>query len=414
MYQIEHTGFLIRARERRAHARPAVARNVVLLGLVSFFTDVSSEMVATILPLYLVVSLGASPLTFGVIDGLYHGASALVRIAGGLVADRWRRHKEVATAGYGLSAVCKLGLLAVGGATGPLAAVVLLDRTGKGIRTAPRDAMISLSCSPATVAASFGVHRAMDTAGAMIGPLVAFGLLSLAPGAFDALFLVSFFIAIVGVAVLVAFVDGRPREAGVPAAAPAVTPADAVRLLAQPRFRRLTLAGGALAVATISDGFLYLGLQRRIDFDTSLFPLLFVGTALAFMVLAVPMGRLADRFGRVRVFLGGYVLLLAAYSSLLLPALDPLALFAYLGVFGAYYAATDGVLMAVASGMLPENLRATGLGVLVTVTSLGRLAGAIVFGALWTWVGLHAAVAAFGCALAATLVVAALALRERA
>jgi MFS family permease len=415
MYQIENTGYLVRTRAKSAAGRrPRVARNVVLLGLVSLLTDISAEMVTTVLPLYLVVTLGMSPLSFGLIDGLYQGASAIVRIASGLVADRWRRHKEVAAAGYGLSALSKLGLLAVGSATGGIAAAILVDRTGKGIRTAPRDAMISLSCSPATVALSFGVHRAMDTAGAMIGPLIAFAMLSLAPGAFDAIFIVSFCFAVVGLAVLVTFVDGRPGQPEVThAAARAITPADAARLLARPDFRRLVIAGSTLAVATISDAFLYLGLQRKLDFDTSLFPLLFVGTAVAFMVLAVPVGRLADRFGRVRVFVGGHVLLLAAYTALLLPSLGSLALFAYLGVFGAYYAATDGVLMAVASGRLPESLRATGMGVLVTFTSLGRLAGAIAFGALWTVAGLETAVIIFGAALALGIVGAAVALRRR-
>jgi MFS family permease len=406
MYQVENTASLFKTRAKAREARPHIARNVFLLGLVSLLTDISAEMVATVLPLYLVVSLGVSPLGFGLIDGLYNGASAIVRIASGLVADRWQRHKEVAAAGYGLSAVAKLALLAAGSATGAIAAAVLVDRTGKGIRTAPRDAMISLSCSPATIGVSFGVHRAMDTAGAMIGPLLAFGMLSIAPGAFDAIFIVSFCFAVIGLAVLVTFVDGRARQPDVPAAAPAITPVDAARLLARPEFRRLVIAGSALAIATISDGFLYLGLQRRLDFDTSVFPLLFVGTAVAFMVLAVPVGRLADRFGRVRVFLSGHVLLLAAYTSLLLPSLGTLALFAYLGIFGAYYAATDGVLMAVASSRLPESLRATGLGVLVTFTSLGRLVGAVLFGAMWTWAGLEQAVVVFGAALAVAIVAA--------
>ena len=116
------------------------------------------------------------------IDGIYQGASALVRVAAGFAGDRWRRHKEVATLGYGLSAVCKLGFLAVGSATGGLAALIFADRTGKGIRTAPRDALISLSSPRAQLGTAFGVHRAMDTAGAMLGPLVAFGLLLLGPG----------------------------------------------------------------------------------------------------------------------------------------------------------------------------------------------------------------------------------------
>ena len=184
----------------------------MFLGLTSLLTDVSSEMVATILPLYLVFYLRLSPFEFGVLDGLYHGAAALVRLVGGFTADRWRRHKELAAAGYGLSAVCKLGLLAAGGAWGALVAVVLLDRTGKGLRTAPRDALISLSSPREELATAFGVHRALDTAGAMLGPILAFGLLALAADAFDAVFVVSFCAAMLGLGVLVLFVENRPVE----------------------------------------------------------------------------------------------------------------------------------------------------------------------------------------------------------
>ena len=131
-------------------------------------------MVVTILPLYLVAVGGFSPLAFGVIDGIYNGATAIVRLASGYIGDRFKRHKEVAATGYGLSAICKLALVLVGTAVSSIAAVVLIDRFGKGIRTAPRDAMISLATPKEQLGTAFGVHRAMDTVGAMIGPLLAF------------------------------------------------------------------------------------------------------------------------------------------------------------------------------------------------------------------------------------------------
>ena len=132
-----------------------------------------------------------TPAVFGVVDGLYQGAAALVRIFGGVAADRSGRHKEVAVVGYALSALARLGFLVVGNVWTLLAAVVMVDRLGKGIRTAPRDALISLSSRREELGAAFGVHRALDTAGAMIGPLIAFGLLTIAPGAYDAVFVVS-------------------------------------------------------------------------------------------------------------------------------------------------------------------------------------------------------------------------------
>jgi MFS family permease len=174
---------------------------------------------------------------------------------------------------------------------------------------------------------------------------------------------------------------------------------DALGLLASKRFQGLLLAGSALALFTISDGFLYLAIQRHLDFDERFLPLLFVGSALVYMLLAIPVGRVADRLGRGRVFVGGYLLLLPVYASLLVPAVGIAALPFYLLLVGCYYAATDGVLMALASALLPENLRGSGLALLVTATSLGRLLASVILGAIWTWAGFEAAVLSFGIGL---------------
>jgi MFS family permease len=367
------------------------------------FTDVSSEMVATILPLYLVYELGLSPVGYGVVDGLQQGAAALVRVAGGVAGDRTRRHKETAAFGYGLSAVSRLGFLAAN-SVGTISGVVVADRIGKGIRTAPRDALISLSVPRAALGTAFGVHRALDSLGAMLGPLIAFSILFVAAGAYDAVFVVSFSFAVVGFAILVLFVENKLARAS---AAGAATFRLALGLLRIPQFRSLVIVGGGLALVTASDGFLYLALQRQLDFDARLIPLLFVGTALTYTVLAVPLGRLADRVGRRQVFLGGYALLLLAYVSLLLPVdLGWPALLVYLFLFGVYYAATDGVLMALASAVLPEELRGSGLAVLVTATSGARLLASIAFGALWTWASFSSAVLVFALALAGALPIA--------
>ena len=384
---------------------------MVLLGLTSMFTDISSEMVATILPLYLVFGLGLSPLQFGVADGVYQGVTAFVRLGGGYIADRWRRYKEVATFGYAISAVCKLGLVAVGSAWTALTAVLVLDRAGKGIRTAPRDAMISLSSEREDMAASFGVHRALDTAGAMLGPLVAFGVLAFVPRGFDAVFVVSFCVALIGLGLLVLFVENPPKSRVAKRPDDEVSFRAAVGLMGARRFQGLVVMCTALALFTMSDGFLYLGLQRQLDFDVRFLPLLYMGTAFVYMALALPVGRLADRVGRGRVFVGGYVLLLLVYLSLLLPPMGTPGLFVYLALFGAYYAATDGVLMALASGMLPPALRASGLALVVTATSLARLVASIAFGALWVAFGMETAVTLFGIGLVVAMAFAGLALR---
>ncbi len=411
MYQVSSSTSLLRARRRILagdDTSPRVARTVFLLGLTSLFTDISSEMVVTILPLYLVYVGGFSPLAFGVIDGLYNGASSLVGLASGFIGDRWHRHKEVAATGYGLSALCKLLLATVGTAVSAIGAIVLIDRTGKGIRTAPRDAMISLSTPKKDLGAAFGVHRALDTTGAMIGPLLAFAILAAAPLAFNSIFVVSFCLALVGLAILVLFV--QPKQVAPDAVAPARAPSlrGAFALLSIPRYRALVLAGGALALATVSDAFVFLALQKKLDIGTSLFPLLFVGSASTYMLLAVPMGKLADRVGRGRVLLGGYAMLFVVYMLILAPAGGWIVLLGALGLLGAYYAATDGVLMAFGSQIVPDEVRGSGLALVGTVTNIGKLIASIAFGALWTVWGINAAVACFAAALVVMMSLAAL------
>jgi MFS family permease len=412
MYNVQDSSALVAG--HRALLRPRAAglrvpRTVVLLGFTSLLTDISSEAVAAVLPLYLVYAAGFSPLALGFIDGLYRGAAAITALASGFWADRRKRHKEVATLGYGLSAITKLGLVAAGGAVAPIAAFVMLDRIGKGIRTAPRDALISLSASPKTLGTAFGVHRAMDTTGAMIGPLMAFGILALAPLAFTSVFLVSFCVAIAGLGVIALLVPSRVErtESKPPLSLRQMSP-----LLLERRFRALVLVASLLGLATISDAFLYLALQRKLDLAPAIFPLLFVGVSLAFMVLAVPAGKLADRVGRGRVFVGGYVLLLPVYASLLAPDLGYLAAGFALALVGASYAATDGVLAALASGTLDEEVRGSGLSVLTTATNLSRFVASVGFGALWTWAGLNTAVLVAGIALGAAIVATGVVLRS--
>jgi MFS family permease len=413
MYQVANSQIVAQGSRALLRRRSGglVSRTVVLLGLTSLFTDVSSEMVTAILPLYLVYSVGLSPLQFGVIDGIQQGASALVRIAGGFFADRLRRYKEVAAVGYGVSAVCRIGFLAAGSAWGAIGAVMFADRMGKGIRTGPRDAMISLSTPPERLGAAFGVHRALDTAGATIGPLVAFGLLVAVPHGFHSVFVVSFCFAIVGLAILVLFVR-NPREDVAPPPAPAepVTLRAVARLLAIPRFPTVIVVGSMLALTTMSDGFVYLALQKSLGFAGHQLPLLYVATSLVYMLLAAPVGRLADRVGRGHVLVGGYALLLIVYASLLLPPAGLGGIVLVIVAFGTYYAATDGVLMALASPLLPPELRASGLSLVVTATSLARLLASIAFGATWAIFGIGAAVVVFGAGLALATVAAAIAL----
>ncbi|MFU8875982.1 MFS transporter [Micromonospora sp. SL4-19] len=354
---------------------------MVLLGVVSLLTDVSSEMVAAVLPVYLTAELGLGVLAYGVVDGLYQGASALVRIFGGYLGDRSNRPKWVATAGYAVSAASRLAMLPAHG-LGVVTAVVTADRLGKGLRTAPRDALIAEASDPRTLGRSFGVHRTLDTIGAAAGPLVAFSLLWFVPGGYSAVFVASFAFAVLGVAVMVLLVpDRRSRPPGAPPGR------RVLRELTGPRLRRPLIAAGVLGLFTIGDGFVYLSLQDRDQFAASFVPLLFVGTNVAYLTLAIPLGRLADRLGRARVLVGGHLALVAAYLVAAAP-LGGLGLTVVaLALLGTFYAATDGVLAALVSRRVTSDARGSGIAAAQTVVVLARFAGALTFGSLWQVLG---------------------------
>jgi MFS family permease len=373
---------------RRRGLGPKVAPVVLVLGAVSLITDVSSEMVTAVLPLYFVTTLGFSPLGFGTLDGVYNGVSALVQLTGGHLADRVRNHKLMAGLGYGLSALCK-PLLLLASSLGTLGTVLALERTGKGLRTAPRDAMISLSTPPEKQGRAFGVHRAMDTTGAMLGPLAAFLILREAADGYDAVFGVSGCVAALGVLVLVLFVPGRQQsaqtdETGVADDKRPVRVREALALLRLPRLRALAGCAALLGLTTVSDAFVYLLLQRRAGIGEQWFPLLPLGTAVVFLLLAVPVGALADRVGRRTVFLTGHAVLLAGYVLLLWAPATPVLPCLVLALHGAFYAATDGVLPAALAGIVPEQLRATGLAIVGTSQALARFCCSLAFGAAWT------------------------------
>lgn len=355
----------------------AVPPTVLALGMVSLFTDISAEMVTAFLPMYLIYGLGTGYLVLGMLDGLYTGATAVVRLAGGRLADRLGRPKAVAVAGYGLSALTKLGFPLAGGSVGAIGGLLVADRAGKGIRTGPRDAMISLASPPETLGRSFGVHRMLDTIGALLGPLVAFGLIAVAgTGAFDAVFVVSFCLAAVGLVILICYVREPAGRAPVTGARPKVW----TSLLRRGEFRRVCVLAGVLGVATVSDAFLLLSVQQRTGLPPNLLPLLPLAIAGTFLLAAIPAGRLADRYGRWRLFLGGHLLLLGVYLLMLSGLGGWPVLVAALGLHGLFYACSDGVLMACAGPLLPDRLKASGLALLQTGQALARTLAAVLFG----------------------------------
>jgi MFS family permease len=403
MYTPERSPVLPEPEVPRLPAWAGMPRTVWALGLTSLLTDVSSEMVTSVLPLYVVLHLQWSPMAFGALDGAYQGVASMVRLGGGVIADRWRSHKAVALAGYACSAVAKLGYLAAGAAWPALTGALVADRLGKGIRTAPRDALVAANAPPGRMGAAFGLHRTMDAAGAALGPALVFLLLAVTPGRFDAVFLTSFWLALTGVTAMALLVDGsRSAAAGSARHMAWARLGDVVRARG---FRGVLLAAIVLAAASVSDAFLYLVVQRHAGLDASSVPLLFVGTQLGYFALAGPAGTWADRHGARRMFLAGHAGLAAVYALLALGTGGLALPWLCMALLGAYYAATDGVLSALTARVVPEDLRATAIGLLTTGTTAGRALAALAFGALWTLVDTRLALTVFAAALLAALLV---------
>jgi MFS family permease len=395
-------------REARNPLRWRVPANVWGMGITSMLTDVSSEMVVSILPAYLVMTGGLAPLALGIATGLHEGGPLLAAWAGGFIADRSGRRKLTAASGYAFSAACRAGWLLVPGRTvGAVAALVLADRVGKAIRTGPRDAVISLSVQPHQLATAFGAHRALDAAGATLGPILAFLVLWQLPRRYDVIFFTSFIVALLGVAALALLVvePGERRASSRDAARLEPT---ALGAIVHSSLGQVLLLAAAFGLVTISDAFLYLLLVQRAQAGPEWIPLFYTGTAASFLVLAVPIGYVADRVGRRWIFISGHGFLVLSYIAAFSggAAAWPWNAVACVALLGAYNASSDGVLASLASGLLPVANRALGLAWVATAVSLARLTSSVAFGFVWTRGGDRLAVFTFTVALIAVLAVA--------
>lgn len=356
-----------------------ITRNVVMLGLVSFFTDLSTEMLYPVIPLFVVGTLGASPALLGVIEGLAEGISSGLRWIGGIWSDRTGRRKPFVVAGYSLSALSKpmMGLAAY--ALGwPLFLIGRSsDRLGKSIRTAARDALIADSTAPDRRGIAFGFHRAADTAGAVLGPLLTLVVLTLRPDTpLAVLFLVAFIPGTLSV--LTAGIGVREMR---PAArkAPAGTPAPRQRL---PRaYWHLLAAFGLFSLGNSSDTFLILraselGLSfTQVILAYALFNMIYAATA-------TPLGSLSDRIGRKPVILAGWLGYAVVYVGFAASSatLTPWIL---LGVYGLYQAFTEGVVKALVTDLVPSDQRASAIGLLAAVAGGGQVVASILAGVTW-------------------------------
>lgn len=352
--------------------------NIIILGLVSLLTDISSEMVYPIIPLYLVNRLGATPALVGVIEGIAESLASLLKVFSGYHSDRLQSRKPLAIFGYGFSGLAKLLLIfatswpwVLWGRIG--------DRFGKGVRTAPRDALIAESADKEKMGQAFGLHRALDSLGAVIGVALAFYFLTKYKGDYQAVFLWSLVPAFLGVACLFTVKEKMVKKK------------DRVKRLSlswsvlNPRLKKFLIVVFIFALGNSSNQFLLLRAQD-IGFGTSTVILLYLLFNVVYTIAAFPLGALSDRVGRRALLVLGYIFYGLVYFGFAL-ATSGYQLWLLFGFYGIYSAATEGVEKALVSEIAPENQRATLIGLHATLVGIGLLPASIIGGALWNFFG---------------------------
>jgi len=366
--------------------RPNLPRSIVALGFVSLLMDISSEMIHGLLPLFVVGTLGASALVLGLIEGLGEATASLVKLFSGLWSDRLGRRKPLAVAGYALSALTK-PLFALAGVPGVVLAARLADRVGKGIRGAPRDALVADLVPEAQRGAAYGLRQSMDTVGAFIGPLAAIALMAAFAGNVRLVFWLAIIPALGAVAVLVVFVREPEARRPAPAARPRLTRAGMSAL--GRRFWLVVGIGAVLTLARFSEAFLILRASEA-GLAMALAPGVLVVMNLVYALAAWPLGALSDRIGRRGLLLAGFGVLAAADLVLAFaPGLVGVA--AGVALWGLHMGLTQGLLAAEVAEAAPAPLRATAFGAFNLVTGVVLLAANALAGALWAGFGAGAA-----------------------
>jgi len=371
----------------------ALPRNVWILGITSFFTDVSSEMLVSLLPLFLANVLGAGTAVIGLIEGLAESTASLLKVVSGWLSDRLGRRKWLTVAGYGLSTVVK-PILYLSASWSSVLGVRVADRVGKGIRTAPRDALIADSIDQGQRGLSFGLHRAMDTAGAFCGLLIATGVIwamqagggVLERSTFQTVVLFSVVPAVLAVLILAFGAREVPRRSDV-ARAPSLTLKGF-----DPRFRGFLLILVLFTLGNSSDAFLILRAQER-----GLSVLAVMGALLTlnlvYTLVSGPAGMLSDRIGRRRVIVSGWLLYGLVYLGFALAGAGWQIWMLY-ALYGMYYGVTEGAARALVADIVGPDQRGTAYGLFNAVVGVTALPASVLAGLLWrglgTWRGFGA------------------------
>lgn len=355
--------------------------NVVLLGLVSFFSDISAEMVYPIIPLYLSAAFGATPALIGLIEGIAESLASLLKVFSGYITDKFGKKKPIAFIGYAAGLVYKVALILAGSWGGVLGARVI-DRVGKGIRTAPRDVMVCDSADGNNLGKAFGVHKALDMAGSAIGIFISYLLLEKAgkTAAYKELFTISIIPAILGLLMFFFIKEKRTHE-------------DAKKR--EPFWQNIKKLDGQLklylfvaflfTLGNSSNAFLLLR-AKSVGFDDNNVILLYLIFNLSASILSIPLGRLSDRVGRKKLLVAGYFVFSAVYLGFAFASSQFTIIIVFV-LYGFYSAMITGVERAFIAEISPVDLKGSMLGLHSTIVGIALLPSSVIAGLLWVRFG---------------------------
>jgi MFS family permease len=361
--------------------------NVFFLGLVSLLTDVSSEMIFTLVPLFITNVLGAGALVVGLVGGISESFDAVFRIFSGRISDRFRRRKVLAVLGYGFSTAVKPFML-LASAWGGVLAVRFGDRVGKGVRSSPRDALIADSVSADKRGKGFGIHRAMDTSGALLGLVIAAiiiyavqgGALGLTDDTYHWMVIVGVVPALLAVIVLIAFVHERGLSS-ISAAGPAPGVAPVLKAAFSGRFKLFLLIMGIFTLGNSSDFFIVLRAQN-LDVNVLNITLMLVLFNLTYALVSTPSGMLSDKIGRRRVIVIGWTVYALVYLGFAVST-SVWHVWLLFAAYGIYYGIVEGAAKAFVADLVPAERRGTAYGYYQGVVGLTLLPASVLAGWLW-------------------------------
>ena len=364
-----------------AAPRPSLPSGIWVLGFVSLLMDISSEMIHALLPLFMVGTLGMSVALVGLLEGLAEATALILKVFSGVISDWFGKRKPLAVLGYGLGAATK-PLFALATGPGMIFTARLLDRVGKGIRGAPRDALVADIAPPEQRGAAFGLRQSLDTVGAFLGPLLAVGLMLVWANDFRAVFAVAIIPAALCVALLVLGVQEPERPAG----APRVNPISQASLQRLPRAYWWVVGVGAVfTLARFSEAFLVLRAEQ-VGIALALVPLVMVAMNAVYAACAYPFGKLSDRVSHRRLLLAGLAVLVLA-DVVLAASTHWTGLLLGVALWGVHMGMTQGLLAAMVADTAPADLRGTAYGFFNLMSGLAMLAASVVAGLLWQYWG---------------------------